>query len=130
MRKLLGALGGGASSATEKAKKKIIRANLGDESSFYYDEKVRARRCIGVSNCRPTKNHARTSYRKPNEVLGADRFTFAFEIACGLLIEGLPVRAKSRSNGRLPSYAATCVRRRPPQKNRTRASTSPLKTKT
>ena len=41
MRKLLGALGGGGG---DKAKKKVIRANLGDDSSFYYDEKVRTLR--------------------------------------------------------------------------------------
>ena len=44
MRKLLGALGGGGkASSADKAKKKVIRANLGDVNSFYYDEKVRAR---------------------------------------------------------------------------------------
>ena len=44
MRKLLGALGGGGKgSSGDKAKKKVIRANLGDDNSFYYDEKVRAR---------------------------------------------------------------------------------------
>ena len=42
MRKLLGALGGGGKGSDGKgAKKKVIRANLGDENSFYYDEKVR-----------------------------------------------------------------------------------------
>lgn len=43
MRKLFGALGGGGTgSSADKAKtKKVIRANLGDDNSFYYDEKVR-----------------------------------------------------------------------------------------